>query len=206
MLKYARVINESTGLCEVGLGPDSQFYKSIGMKELNVELGYDGAYYLFGWAPKKPLEQAKTEQKAKLNSARDRAEQGGFEYLGKVFDSDPISCQRISCAAQALQVVPAASDGTEPTITWTTQDNSMIELNAAELVGLVVALAAWSNSCHERATKLKAKVDQAYSVELVESITWDSDPDEPLPEPVPEPEPEVDPDLSADINAILGAE
>ena len=202
MLKYARVINESTGLCEVGLGPDSQFYKSIGMKELNVELGYDGAYYLLGWAPKKPLDQAKTEQKAKLNSARDLAEQGGFEYLGKVFDSDPISCQRISCAAQALQAVPAASDGTELTITWTTQDNSTIELNASELMGLVVALAAWSNSCHERATKLKAKVDQASTVELIESITWDSDPDAPLPEP----EPEVDPDLSADINAILGAE
>lgn len=201
MLKYARVINESTGLCEVGLGPDSQFYKSIGMKELNVELGFDGAYYLQGWAPKKPLDQAKTEQKAKLNSARDLAEQGGFEYLGKVFDSDPISCQRISCAAQALQVVPA-SEGTEPTITWTCQDNSTIDLNASELMGLVVALAAWSNSCHERATKLKAKVDQAYSVELVESITWDSDPDEPLPEP----EPEADSDLSADINAILGAE
>ena len=40
-----------------------------------------------------------------INLARDNAEQGGFEYMGKVFDSDQVSCQRISCAAQALSIL-----------------------------------------------------------------------------------------------------
>ena len=55
MLKYAKVINEETKQCEVGLGNNSEFYKSIGMTELDVEQSYDG-WYLKGYAPKKSQE------------------------------------------------------------------------------------------------------------------------------------------------------
>lgn len=37
MKKYAKIINEETGLCEVGVGTNKEFYKSIGMVELDVE-------------------------------------------------------------------------------------------------------------------------------------------------------------------------
>lgn len=171
MKKYAKVINEETKACEVGLGTNTAFYQSIGMTEQEVEQAYDGRWYLAGYAPKKPLNEIKAEKRAEINTARDNAEQGGFEYMGKVFDSDQVSAQRISMAAQAMALAP---DGT--TITWTCQDNSTIDLTAQELVGLVVALATWSNACHEKATALKAKIEAAQTAEELELITWEDNP------------------------------
>lgn len=54
MKKYAKIVNEETGLCEVGLGTNSSFYQSIGMKEMEVEQAYNGSWYLKGYAPVKP--------------------------------------------------------------------------------------------------------------------------------------------------------
>ena len=62
MLKYAKVINEETKLCEVGLGTNNNFYQSIGMEELEVEQAYNGKWYLAGYAPAKP-EPTKEEQR-----------------------------------------------------------------------------------------------------------------------------------------------
>lgn len=54
MKKYAKIINEETKLCEVGLGTNSAYYQSIGMTEMEVEQAYDGNWYLSGFAPEKP--------------------------------------------------------------------------------------------------------------------------------------------------------
>lgn len=120
---------------------------------------------------KKTLDELKAQKRAEINAHRDGDEQGGFEYLDKTFDSDPVSCQRISCAAQAMQY--AADDAT---ITWTTKDNSTIDLNKNQLSGLVVALAQWSNTCHQKATALKAKIEAAQTAEELEKILWDETP------------------------------
>ena len=54
MLKYAKIINEETKACEVGLGTNTAFYQSIGMVEMEVEQAYDGSWYAAGFAPEKP--------------------------------------------------------------------------------------------------------------------------------------------------------
>lgn len=120
--------------------------------------------------PKPSLDELKTEKRAEINAARDAAEQGGFEYMGKTFDSDIVSCIRIQGAAQSMQAATMAED--VPTITWTCQDNSTIELTAQELMGLSVALAEWSNTCHQKATALKAQIETATSKEELENISW----------------------------------
>ena len=51
---YARIVNEETKEVSVGLGTDVEFYKSIGMKEMEVERAYNGEWYLKGYAPVKP--------------------------------------------------------------------------------------------------------------------------------------------------------
>lgn len=130
-----------------------------------------GGKYKIVELPKPSLDELKLAKRAEINRARDAAEQGGFEYLGKTFDSDQISAQRISMAAQAMALAP---EGT--TITWTCQDNSTIDLTAQELVGLVVALAEWSNTCHQKATTLKAQIDAAETAEELENITWEDNP------------------------------
>lgn len=117
------------------------------------------------------LNELKEAKRAEINQARDEAEQGGFEYMGKVFDSDPISCQRISMAAQAMAFADDIAK-----ITWTCQDNTTIDLNKTQIVGVVVALAEWSNTCHQKATALKAQIDAAKTAEELEKITWEDKP------------------------------
>ena len=156
----------------------------------------DGKYQLVE-LPKPSLEELKIIKRAEINAARDEAEQGGFEYMGKVFDSDPISCIRISSAAQAMEVATMAEE--TPTITWTCQDNTTIDLTAADLMGLVVALAEWSNTCHQKATQIKALLEACQTSEEVEKISWDMELDIEKPEPIPE---EISPTVS-DVNTIL---
>lgn len=117
--------------------------------------------------PKPSLDELKAEKRAEINQARDAAEQGGFEYMGKTFDSDPISCQRISTAAQAMAFAPE-----ESAIVWTCQDNTTISLNKTQLAGLVAALAQWSNTCHQKATALKAEIEKAQTKEELDKITY----------------------------------
>ena len=54
MLKYAKITNEETKQCEVGLGTNSEFYESLGMEEMEVEQAYNGSWYLEGYAPEQP--------------------------------------------------------------------------------------------------------------------------------------------------------
>ena len=131
-----------------------------------VDLG-NGQYSIVE-IPQPTLDELKALKRAEINQARDKAEQGGFEYMGKIFDSDEISCLRMSCAAQAMSL----ADDTA-TITWTTQDNSTIDLNKSQLMGLVVALAQWSNTCHQKATALKAQVDACDSKEALDKVKWE---------------------------------
>ncbi len=69
MLKFAKVIDETTKVCEVGLGTDATFYESIGMAEQEVEQGYDGDWYLQGYAPERPIEEVQAEIQKQLTDA-----------------------------------------------------------------------------------------------------------------------------------------
>ena len=54
MLKYAKIENEETKQVSVGLGTNTDFYKSIGMVEMEVEQAYNGDWYLAGHCPAEP--------------------------------------------------------------------------------------------------------------------------------------------------------
>lgn len=76
MLKYAKIINKETKTCAIGdKNRDINFYKSIGMTELEVEEDYNGNWYLKGYAPQKPveeeLEELKQQKKEQLKESRD---------------------------------------------------------------------------------------------------------------------------------------
>ena len=63
MFKYAKIINQETGLCEVGLGADVSFYQSIGMLPLDVQQSdIDNYWYLADKCPMKTDEQKEQEE------------------------------------------------------------------------------------------------------------------------------------------------
>ena len=67
MIKYAKILNEETGLCEVGLGTNAQFYQSIGMEELDVQQSdIDGCWYLVDKCPMKTDEEKELEERERI--------------------------------------------------------------------------------------------------------------------------------------------
>lgn len=79
MLKYAKISNEETKEVYVGLGTNTDFYKKIGMTEIDVEQAYDGSWYLLGYAPEKPA-----PTKEEVSETRRQL------YIAQ---KDPITCQ-----------------------------------------------------------------------------------------------------------------
>ena len=75
MIKYAKIINEETGLVEVGLGTNSEFYQSIGMVQMDVEQSdVDNLWYITEKCPHKSDEEKLREAKeAKYKEALDGA-------------------------------------------------------------------------------------------------------------------------------------
>ena len=71
MIKYAQIINEQTKQCEVGIGTNAEFYRSVGMTEMEVEQAYDGAWYVKGYAPEKPI-PTKEEKSNQVKSIRNQ--------------------------------------------------------------------------------------------------------------------------------------
>ena len=69
MIKYARIINEQTGLVDVGVGTNTEFYKSIGMAELDVKQSdIDSAWYLTEKCPMKSEEEKQQAERQRLNN------------------------------------------------------------------------------------------------------------------------------------------
>ena len=67
MIRYAQLINEETGLCNIGTGTNIDFYKSIGMIELDVQQSdIDGLWYLKYKCPMKSDEEKELEEKKRV--------------------------------------------------------------------------------------------------------------------------------------------
>lgn len=85
MRKYAKIINTQTGLCQVGIGTNTDFYKSIGMVILDVEKAYDEQWYLVGRAPQAP---EPTYQELRRAAYPEIGEQLDMIYWDKVNDTN----------------------------------------------------------------------------------------------------------------------
>ena len=67
MKKFAKILDNESKLCSIGIGTDTEFYRSIGMSEMEVEQAYDGQWYVKGYAPEKPTEQKEAEVRSVRN-------------------------------------------------------------------------------------------------------------------------------------------
>lgn len=126
-MKYAKVVNESTKVCEVGLGTNAKFYESIGMTKMEVEQGYDGQWYVHGYAPVKPQELV--VQEALVQAKAERAEEVEaliVEVEGMVFDADETSQARMSVAASSMT--------DDETNVWVLRDNTIVEVTKSQLL------------------------------------------------------------------------
>ncbi len=90
MIKYAKVIDEQTGFCQVGEGTNIEFYQSIGMTELDVQQSdIDNNWYLTEKCPMKTdeqKEQAEKERIAMLSLTGADVERGIYKAKGMDFE------------------------------------------------------------------------------------------------------------------------
>ncbi len=80
MKKYAKIDNELTKQCSVGLSTNIEYYKSIGMTEMDVEQSYNGQWYVAGYAPEPP-QPSKEEILAEKRALRNQYLQNSDKYM-----------------------------------------------------------------------------------------------------------------------------
>ena len=115
-----------------------------------------------------PLAEVKATKIAELKGIRDAKELEPVQYIDHLYDFDVKSFDRINAAIIAL-------DQTHGTIGWTCADNSVVEVNADALRGVIAAAAVRSDALHVIYRELKEAVQAATTNEEVESINWPED-------------------------------
>lgn len=90
MLKFAKIINNKTGRVEVGIGTNTNFYKSIGMTQLDIQQSdIDDCWYLADKCPMKTEEekiQEETKRIAMLNLTAADVERAIYKAKGLDFE------------------------------------------------------------------------------------------------------------------------
>lgn len=81
MLKYAKIVDEETKEVSVGLDDNPEFYKSIGMEEMEVEEAYNSSWYVKGYAPIQPVEEYNEQvRQTRQQLFTEQADPLKFEY------------------------------------------------------------------------------------------------------------------------------
>lgn len=67
MFKYCKVLDEKTGLVQIGVGCSDEYYKEIGMESRNVQQSdIDGSWYIIDKCPMKTQEQKEQEERERI--------------------------------------------------------------------------------------------------------------------------------------------
>ena len=104
MIKYAKIFDEKTGLCEVGLGTNVRYYKSIGMTEMDVEQSeVDYQWYLAEKCPHFTPEEIIDKKKEQVRDIRDRYLADTDKYMICDFPISAEECEKYKAYRQYLR-------------------------------------------------------------------------------------------------------
>lgn len=110
-----------------------------------------------------PLNVVAEECWRRVKEKRDNAEATTFPYMGKMLDSDPRSVARILSAAQTATVVIA--QGGTLSIDWTAADNTTLNMTAADIAAMPVALTMYADALHQSAKTVRELIAAAITPE-----------------------------------------
>ena len=118
--------------------------------------------------PEKALSKAKDYQKKLITQWRDEALASGVEYEGEIYQADAGSHNMLSGVIAASAAGIPLPDG----FVWRTIDNKNITMTADTLKALGQIMFEYVEQCHHKAWTLKDAVNQATTIDAVQSITW----------------------------------
>ena len=171
MFKYAKIINQQTGLCEVGVGTNTQFYNSIGMSELDVsQSDVDNCWYLSEKCPQKAEEQKLSEAKIIKQAENTRlaklaVENGHVVFKGAEFETNAQTVGDLTAAMLLMQA------GGLETYLWLSKDDQSISLSIEDFGTLGGLIAEFKNTIwQEKYIAYKTQIEQAETIVAVENI------------------------------------
>ena len=183
MIKYAKIINQEIGLCEVGTGTNAEFYQSIGMTLLDVQQSdIDGDWYLTEKCPMKSdeekLQQAKeTKLKEILDKAYEYENKTGLvSFDGRVSETETqVLHTELFNQGKFFQMVIGFSQGVlTGDQLYNTKEDINVSINAEEAQAIYFAI---KNATEKLWTvdylHYKNLIEQAETVENVEAVEID---------------------------------
>jgi len=169
---YALIKSDNTILRVAPEGPqlseEKPFYWLECPDDCKPSWTFDGEAFHSPASPS--LDDLKASKRAAVNQERNERETQGFEYNGKLFDSDQRSADRIQVAAIAAQTSILA--GQPFSIDWMAADNTSMTLDAMGVLAMVSAFAVYGATLHGTAKVLKAQIEAAETAEELEAIVW----------------------------------
>jgi hypothetical protein len=117
------------------------------------------------------LATAQESKVAAIQATWQAQEQGGFPYLGKTIQSDPINAQRITFASIGAQAAITANTDSAYTGSWLCADGTLLPLTAQQTVGMADAFAVFGLGIYNHAQALLLQVQAATTVTAVQGIS-----------------------------------
>ena len=170
MRTYAKIVDDETKLVIVGGGSDTNYYKSIGFSEMEVEMAWNGSYYLQGYAPLKPLEQDKKEKLNQLQALKNQKLKE-FTYKGKIYQIDESSKTNINGKISAI-LLSQNSERPIQSVAWIAKDNSITQFTTAEFLAFSQGIASYIESVLFKHDELRTAVNNATSIDEIKAIKW----------------------------------
>ena len=203
MIKYAKIINPETGLCQVGIGTNIRFYQSIGMIEMDVDLSdIDSHWYLSEKCPRKTDEEKLKEAKQnKYNEANTGAkaflENGNALYEfeeGKHVEATDGNIGKFT--GFAVGYITGKLQPTD-TVDWNTKEDETVFLTQEQVGDILDGLGkvqgyVWTVQFPAYVQAIQA----AQTIEEVQAIRirYKSSPEEVIEDEIPEPVAEETPE------------
>lgn len=196
MKTYARIsagklaqtyITDAAGLVEIATGhphdtfiespyfggPETLYYDGQEVKKIPDSPNPNYLFNLttFQWEDQRSLDSVKAAANTRVNTARLKANQSSFTYLGKQIAADPLSRSDIDAINGEI-----ANTGTFPAGWpggWKCIDNTYVAMTtAADWTAFYSAMVAQGTANFSYAQSLKAQIEAATTKEAVEAITW----------------------------------
>lgn len=162
--------DENTKKClEVGTGTNTEFYKSIGMTDEEVEQAYDGSYWLKGYAPSQNIDELKSDKLSELAGITSK------------FDNQLVNNEMIVKSSLGFSINAdlrsqnnlrgLISVGVEP-VEFIDSENISRSLNLEQLNTLLNECALNGQNLYLQKWSYKAQIENAQTVEELNKIVF----------------------------------
>ncbi|RTI96876.1 hypothetical protein C3H96_04345 [Campylobacter jejuni] len=115
------------------------------------------------------LKYAKEFKKDEINKAKNNAIEGGVSYKDKIFQSAEKDRNLLTSTVSLFAITKQLPEG----FVWISKDNEAVPFTLEELIELGGIMANSVNTNTIKARTIKDKVEQAQTLEEIQSIKWD---------------------------------